>query len=82
MSSSDFFIDAMTGFSQNGLWPAVQSFVIFLVTNIFAHAASISQSAQMLERSLSVLCGVIAPISLRRTPSESCVVGDVGCHFA
>jgi hypothetical protein len=60
-------IDAMTGFCQNGLWPAVQSFVVFLVTNIFAHAASINLPAGADARTitLSVLCAVIAPISLR-----------------
>src|SRR5271170_7324917 len=31
----------MSDFCTAGLWPAVQSFLTFLITNIFAHAATI-----------------------------------------
>jgi len=30
----------MSGFCQSGLWPSVQSLVVFLVTNVLANAAS------------------------------------------
>ena len=56
----------MSNFCESGLWPAVQSLVVFIVTNILTHAASIHLPAGADPRTttLSIFGAIIAPVAL------------------
>ena len=56
----------MSGFCPSGLWPAVQSLVAFLATNVFAHAASIHLPPGTDARVavISIISAIITPFAL------------------
>ena len=56
----------MSNFCAGGLWPAVQSFLTFLITNIFAHAASIHLPSGTDRKGtvLAIFTAVLTPVFL------------------
>jgi hypothetical protein len=56
----------MADYCPNSIWPAVESFVAFLVSNIFAHAASIYLPAGADARTtlIAILSAIVTPFAL------------------
>ena len=63
---TEFLLCIMADFCPSGLWPAVQALIAFLVSNVFAHAASIHlpEGADARTALIAILSAIVTPFAL------------------